>query len=148
VKSKLDVESYVKHEKFTQTFRQSIPSSPNFNRGKKSKHWPRFLTPVAFELPGFRNWATYQKSKTFIGSAEDWHGTVHLTLRIRGSFWASGKRAGKSRGRGIINKAASHYPILFKFGKLKCYRSEEAAEWLKSTYGQIQDGRRRQNWND
>jgi len=47
----------------------------------------------------------------------------------------------------VINNSTAGCRILLKFRTWLYYAPAEAADWLKSTSGQIQDGRRRPNWN-
>jgi len=47
----------------------------------------------------------------------------------------------------LINNVAAGCQILLKFRNLVQYASAKAAEWLESTYGQIQNAGRRPKWN-
>lgn len=45
--------------------------------GQKWEIWPRFLTPVAFEVLWFRNATTLRKSKTYVGRTDDFSKYCH-----------------------------------------------------------------------
>lgn len=110
--------------------------------------WP-WLTLVTFELLLFLNRATYQKSNPIylleslilgLCFPQIWYSLVHSHLRSMGYKITSRIWAGKMSW--IVNNSAVHCQVYWNL----IGGSTAAAEWLKSTVGEIQDDGRCPYW--